>query len=108
VTIGAPPQTFTYADVLTDVPLGTVSQWQAGAGFLQQLWAASAADRSPGAGGPANRARTGVAPGGAAAPAAVYTGLEQSFAVTCADSADPHQPGDYAAAAPGCAGERAR
>jgi pimeloyl-ACP methyl ester carboxylesterase len=37
VTIGNPPQTFTYAGTLTSVPLGTVSQWQSGAALLQQL-----------------------------------------------------------------------
>jgi pimeloyl-ACP methyl ester carboxylesterase len=104
VTIGTLPQTFTYAGTLTDVPLGTVSQWQAGAVLLQQLWAASAAGRRwPGAGRPASRAQgltPTPAPGrGAAGPTAVYAGLEQSYAVLCADSADPHQPRAYAAAA---------
>jgi len=47
VTIGTPPQTYTYAEVVVSVPLGTVSQWQSGARLLQQLWAASSARRPP-------------------------------------------------------------
>ena len=39
VTIGTPPQTYTYADAVASVPLGTVSRWQAGASLMQQLWA---------------------------------------------------------------------
>jgi pimeloyl-ACP methyl ester carboxylesterase len=99
VTIGSPAQTFTYADVLTDVPLGTVSQWPDGAALLQQIWVASAAGQSPDVGGLADGMRATALPGSAVASTALYTGLEQSFAVSCADSADPHQPRDYAAAA---------
>jgi pimeloyl-ACP methyl ester carboxylesterase len=90
VTVGNPPQTFTYADTLTSVPLGTVSQWQAGAGLLQQLWTASSGGASRAAVTPARGTRGATA---------VYTGLDQSYAVLCADSADPRQPSAYAAAA---------
>jgi pimeloyl-ACP methyl ester carboxylesterase len=100
VTIGTPPQTFTYADTLTAVPLGTVSQWQGGAALLQQLWAASAAGgHSPTVGRPANRTQVTTLRGAAAASPSVYTGLEQTYAVLCADTADSRNPHDYAAAA---------
>ena len=80
VTIGTPPQTFTYADALTGVPLATVSQWQAGAVLLQQLWTASTGGHSTAASAQAEPAAT---------PDAVYTGLEQTDAQLCADAADP-------------------
>jgi len=88
VTIGTPPQTstYTYADAVVSVPLGTVSQWQAGASVLQQLWAASAAGSGPSA-------------SAAAAPPAVYTGEEQQIAVLCSDSPNPRDPSAYATAA---------
>jgi pimeloyl-ACP methyl ester carboxylesterase len=90
VTIGTPPQAYTYADTVTAVPLGTVSQWQAGASLLQQLWAASAS--------PAARAQTTALSGPAAASPAVYAGQEQAFAVSCADGPNPRDPRAYAAA----------
>ena len=65
VTIGTPPQTYTYADAVVTVPLGTVSQWQSGASLLQQLWAASTADRPSTAASPPAAA----SPPTAAAPA---------------------------------------
>jgi pimeloyl-ACP methyl ester carboxylesterase len=96
VTIGAPPQTYTYADAIASIPLGTIRAiargtpfsmegWQGGAKLLEQLWTASAscegtiADRAP--------ANT------------LYAGPEQTYAVYCADAADPRSPRDYAAAA---------
>ena len=88
VTVGVPPQTITYADLLTAVPLGTVSQWQAAAVQLQQLWELT---------GGARRAGPATSTGGASQ--GPYLGVEQSFAVLCADSADPHRVSDYAAAA---------
>lgn len=91
VTIGSPPQAFTYADLLTSVPLGTQSQWQQGAALLQQLWAASA-----------DGTASSAAPGhGSAATTAdpVYTGQEQQYAVLCPDESDPHGVSDYVAAA---------
>jgi TAP-like protein len=89
VTIGTPPQTFTYAVTINDVPLGLlafVSDWQSAAGLLQQLWAASAAGHGPAARTPAGR---GTA----------YSGPEQAIAELCADTADPHGPRAYRAAA---------
>jgi pimeloyl-ACP methyl ester carboxylesterase len=115
VTIGTPPQTYTYADAVVSVPLGTVSQWQDGASVLQQLWAASAAGRPSTAASPAARAqasppvsaaaslatRPQAAPSAtaAAAPPAVYTGEEQQIAVLCSDSPNPRDPSAYATAA---------
>jgi pimeloyl-ACP methyl ester carboxylesterase len=89
VTVGVPPQTITYADLLTAVPLGTVNQWQAAAVQLQQLWEIT---------GGARRAEPAMSQGSVSAQGP-YLGVEQSFAVLCADSADPHQVSDYAAAA---------
>jgi pimeloyl-ACP methyl ester carboxylesterase len=85
VTIGRPPQTFTYAGAFEVPDLGDVSSWQQAAAALQQLWAASAS-------GPA---RTASRP----ATAPVYTGLEQQLAVYCSDVTDPRNPSAYPAAA---------
>lgn len=41
VSIGTPPQVYTYADAIAAVPLGSVAQWQQGAALMQQLWLAS-------------------------------------------------------------------
>jgi pimeloyl-ACP methyl ester carboxylesterase len=82
VTIGTPPQTYTYADAVVTVPLDTVSQWQSGASVLQQLWAASTAGRPSTAAGPAT-----------------YTGWEQTFAVLCSDNPNPRDPRAYPPAA---------
>ena len=90
VTAGTPPQAFTYADVINDVPLGQIAfvrLWPGAALLLQQLWAASAA--TPG--GTANHAAT--------APQAAYAGPEQGIAQQCADTADPRGPRAYEAAA---------
>src|ERR1700683_5185447 len=115
VTIGTPPQTYTYADAVVSVPLGTVSQWQGGASLLQQLWAASAADPPATAASPAARAQASPPvsaaaslgtrpqaapfPATAAAPPAVYTGEDQQIAMLCSDSPNPRDPGAYATAA---------
>jgi pimeloyl-ACP methyl ester carboxylesterase len=88
VTIGNPPQAFTYADTLTSIPLGAESQWQQGAALLQQLWAASAAGSAASKHGSA-----------ATWAGAVYTGQEQLYAVTCPDESNPHGVSDYVAAA---------
>ena len=74
VTIGTPPQTYTYADGWSPVPLGTVSQWQTGAQVLQQLWVASGT--AWGAGQPDAR-QPPRPPPPRATPPAVYTGAEQ-------------------------------
>lgn len=105
VTVGTPPQTFTYADAINDVPLGEiafVSRWPGAAALLQQLWAASAADPAPSAGaGPAadGAALRGTANHAATAPQAAYAGPEQALAQECADTADPRGPRAYEAAA---------
>jgi pimeloyl-ACP methyl ester carboxylesterase len=90
VTIGSPPQTYTYADVVVSVPLATVSQWPAGARWLQQLWAASSAGRPP--------AAASVPVTAASVLPAVYTGWEQTLAVLCSDSPNPRDPAAYLAA----------
>jgi pimeloyl-ACP methyl ester carboxylesterase len=97
VTIGTPPQTYTYADAVVSVPLATVSQWQSGARWLQQLWAASTAGRPSTAAGPATRAQASP-PAAAALPPGFYTGWEQTLAVLCADSPNPRDPAAYLAA----------
>ena len=66
VTIGTPPQAYTYADAVVTVPLGAVSRWQSGARVLQQLWVASSAGRRSAAASPA-------APAQASPPAAAAT-----------------------------------
>jgi pimeloyl-ACP methyl ester carboxylesterase len=90
VNFGTPPLAVTYADLLTNIPLGDVDQWQASSVLLQQLWVD--ATSPPGVAAP-----TGPAP--AAASGGVYTGQDQQYAVMCADEADPRDVGDYAAAA---------
>jgi len=98
VTTGTPPQTFTYADAINDVPLGYLyfpREWPTGADLLQQLWAASSVGHTPTADGAA--ARTVSRP--ATAPAAAYAGQEQGFAQFCADVADAHRTRAWAAAA---------
>jgi pimeloyl-ACP methyl ester carboxylesterase len=99
VTIGNPPQTFTYADTINDVPLGYVAlvrDWPTAAGLLQQLWAASAAGHGPAAAGTAARSAANHA---ATAPDATYAGPEQAVAEFCADTADPHGAHAYQVAA---------
>jgi len=85
VTIGTPPQTFTYASTINDLPLGQVSDWPGAAVQLQQLWAASAAKHAPATAG--------------AALGPLYTGPDQQYAEFCADTAGPHGTRAYEAAA---------
>jgi pimeloyl-ACP methyl ester carboxylesterase len=99
VTIGTPPQTYTYADAVVTVPLGTVSQWQSGARVLQRLWAASTDGRRSTAAIPATRAQTSPPAAAVTAPSPVYTGWEQTWAVLCSDSPNPRDPAAYPAAA---------
>jgi hypothetical protein len=93
VSIGTPPQVYTYADAVAAVPLGSVAQWQQGAALMQQLWLASSRPgRRPGG--------TAVPPAAAAAtPAAPYSGQEQQLAVVCSDGPDPRDPVAYPALA---------
>jgi pimeloyl-ACP methyl ester carboxylesterase len=101
VTIGTPPQTYTYATAVTvqAVQLGTVSQWPAAARVLQKLWVASAAGRPSTPGSPATRAQASPPATAATAPPAVYTGFEQILAVICSDSPNPRNPAAYPAVA---------
>jgi hypothetical protein len=87
VSIGSPPQAYSYADVVASVPLGTVAEWQQGAIILQQLWIASA--------DPSHDAPAAAGLPAATSPAAVYSGVEQSLAVLCTDSPDPRDPRVY-------------
>jgi pimeloyl-ACP methyl ester carboxylesterase len=90
VSFGTPPQAVTYAELLTNIPLGDVDQWQSSSVLLQQLWVD--ATSPSGAVTP-----TGPAPAGASG--GVYTGQDQQYAVMCADEADPRGVSDYSAAA---------
>jgi pimeloyl-ACP methyl ester carboxylesterase len=99
VTIGTPPQTFTYADAINNVPLGGadfVSTWPSAAGLLQRLWDASGAAPAPAARGTAALSTAGHP---ATAPDAAYAGQEQIFAEQCADVADPRDTRAWEAAA---------
>ena len=101
VTIGTPPQTFTYAIAVAvqSVQLHTVSQWSSAASLLQQLWVASTAARPSTPASPATRAQASPPATAATAPPAVYTGFEQALAVLCSDSPNPRDPAAYPAAA---------
>src|SRR6185437_9187158 len=114
VTIGNPPQTFTYAITINDVPLGFlafVSDWKSTAGLLQELWQAATGPASRAATSPANRPASRPATGPASRPAispairpataraTAYAGPEQAVAELCADTADPRGARAYRAAA---------
>lgn len=97
VTIGSPPQVYTYAATIdamvnnvlyttvADPPFG--AGWQAGASLLQQLWTAAAPVTAQ------------SVPAAAAGTQAVYLPPEQRIAVICADSPNPRQAAAYPAAA---------
>src|SRR5580698_822900 len=101
VTIGTPPQTYTYAAAVTwqSVQLTTVSQWPSAASLLQQLWVASTAGRPSTPASPATRAQASPPATAATAPPAVYGGFEQVLAVVCSDSPNPRDPAAYPAVA---------
>jgi pimeloyl-ACP methyl ester carboxylesterase len=101
VTVGTPPQTYTYATAVTvqAMQLATVSEWPSAASLLQQLWVASTAGRPSTPASPATRAQASQPATAAAAPPAVYTGFEQVLAVVCSDSPNPRDPAAYPAAA---------
>jgi pimeloyl-ACP methyl ester carboxylesterase len=94
-------QEVTYADVFMIVPPGDVSEWQPAAVQLQQLWTATTDSlRSPASGfGADTSGQAGLQSGATASTATPYLGLEQSFAVLCADTGDPRNARDYVAAA---------
>jgi pimeloyl-ACP methyl ester carboxylesterase len=87
-------QRYTYAIAIASMGLGQVSQWQASATLLQQLWKASAGS-SAAAGAPTGHAP----PAGQAGLPAVYGGQEQNLAVLCSDTANPRDAAAYPAAA---------
>jgi pimeloyl-ACP methyl ester carboxylesterase len=102
VAIGTPAQVYSYADVVTAVPLGSVAQWQQGAALMQQLWLASSGSgsRPAGTGTPASAAATAAPPAASATPpAAPYSGQEQQLAVVCSDGPNPRSQGAYPALA---------
>ncbi|HEX6523234.1 MAG TPA: alpha/beta fold hydrolase [Streptosporangiaceae bacterium] len=88
VTIGSPPQTVTYADIISSALPGIVAEWPQAAVQLQQAWTASSGNPAT----PAKRATTATI-----APA--YTGQEQTLAEFCSDTSNPRNPGDYPAIA---------
>ena len=92
VNVGSPPQAFTYADLFVNFPLGDVDRWQLRSADLQKLWT----DATSSSGQPSGQASFGLP---AAASAGVYTGLDQNYAVSCTDEADPRNVSDYAPAA---------
>jgi pimeloyl-ACP methyl ester carboxylesterase len=101
VTVGSPPQTYTYASTVSTVDdfLYTTSSepaigqpgWQTGAALLQRLWEASG--HGGGAPAPVSTASPATATAASAQP---YNGAEQELGVECADSPNPADPGDYA------------
>ncbi|MGH3291834.1 MAG: alpha/beta fold hydrolase [Trebonia sp.] len=96
VTIGNPPQVYTYADAVASVPLGSVAEWQEGASVIQQLWAASAdPGRDAFTASPAAPAQASSPGAAATSPAALYSGVEQSLAMLCSDSSNPGVPRVY-------------
>jgi pimeloyl-ACP methyl ester carboxylesterase len=93
VSLSGQQGTYTYADTVSSVDLGSVSQWQSSASLLQQLWTAATGSK-PGQ-------RTTPRPARAEGPSGpgYYTGAEQQLAIMCADSPNPRAPAAYAAAA---------
>ena len=93
VNLGGQRGTYTYADTIASVDLGSVAQWQSDAALLQQLWIVAT-------GGKLSPSPT---PSPASAPPSpgpsYYFGVEQQLAIMCADSPNPRDPAAYAAAA---------
>jgi pimeloyl-ACP methyl ester carboxylesterase len=101
VTVGSPPETFTYAVTVADVvyllyttqayPTLGLPGWQGGGAILQQLWAATstqAPDRAPDS-----------SPAAATAASVLYNGPEQQLAVICSDGPNPQNSRVYPALA---------
>jgi pimeloyl-ACP methyl ester carboxylesterase len=93
VSVGTPPQAFTYADLFIDFPLGDVDQWQSRAVLLQKLWDDATSSS------PTGDAADLATPAPAGASGGIYTGLDQTYAVSCTDESDSRSVSDYAAAA---------
>jgi len=92
VNLGGQQGTFTYADVVASVDLGSVGGWQSSAALLQQLWTVAHGGK------PSSSPAPGPGPGGQSGPT-YYSGEEQHLAIMCADSPNPRDPAAYAAAA---------
>jgi pimeloyl-ACP methyl ester carboxylesterase len=92
VTIGTPPDAQSCDDIcLALTPdLTSVRTWPDGAIQLQQIWAAAITGQA------APAPATEPPPTDSPEP---YSGPEQHYAVLCSDSADPHDPNAYTAAA---------
>jgi pimeloyl-ACP methyl ester carboxylesterase len=93
VNLGGQQGTFTYADVVASVNLGSVAGWQSSATLLQQLWTVAHGGK------PAPSPSSGPSSGPAPSGPPYYTGTEQQLAIMCADSPNPTSPAAYAAAA---------
>jgi pimeloyl-ACP methyl ester carboxylesterase len=104
VTVGSPPQTYTYARLVTEMGetglLFFVQRWTQVAELLQTLWTSS----EPSAPLPAPTAATvalrnpalGSADQGPSAGAEErYAGPEQQLAIICAESPNPRHPGVF-------------
>jgi pimeloyl-ACP methyl ester carboxylesterase len=102
VTIGSPAQAVTYADVIAALPPLQTADWPQEAAMLQQAWTASGGTAAPATGtSPAGSGSPALRAGGSGSPTVpfAYNGVEQSLAVTCADSSNPRSPGAYPAIA---------
>jgi pimeloyl-ACP methyl ester carboxylesterase len=97
VNLGAQQGTYTYADVIYSVNVGSVGQWQSDAALLQQLWTAATGGK------PAPAPAPSPAPSQSPAPPpsgpSYYFGVEQQLAIMCADSPNPRDFAAYDAAA---------
>jgi pimeloyl-ACP methyl ester carboxylesterase len=94
VNLGGQQGTYTYADVVASVSLGSVAQWQGNAVVLQQLWTAAHGGKP----GPSPTSSPAPAPPPSSGPS-YYQGVEQQLAIMCADSPNPRDPAAYATAA---------
>jgi pimeloyl-ACP methyl ester carboxylesterase len=90
ISLGSQQGTFTYADVVESVSVGSVGQWQSDAVLLQQLWTAAKAGTPPAA---------SPAPPSSGPSLDVAADREQQLAIMCADSPNPRDPAAYASAA---------
>ncbi|MGH3223651.1 MAG: alpha/beta hydrolase, partial [Streptosporangiaceae bacterium] len=93
INLGGQQGTFTYADVVSSVNVGTVGQWQSSAALLQQLWTAAHGGKASPSPAP------GPGPGPAPSGPGYYSGTEQQLAIMCADSPNPRDLAAYDAAA---------
>jgi pimeloyl-ACP methyl ester carboxylesterase len=92
VTGGTPPQTFTYAALVSNVILHlyVVAEWPPTAELLEDLW-----KNSDPRGGPTEPTAAAAGRGASAGPEERYVGLEQQLAITCAEAPNPRHPRAY-------------